>query len=134
MLDHASLGVRDLEVSKAFFATVLAPLGMVKLAEREGRVGFGKRYPELWLNHRPHMAVVADDTGSHLCLRAPSEDGVRQFHAAALASGGRDDGPPSVRQATMTTYFAAFIRDPDGNRIEAAVFPGATTAPLEASP
>jgi catechol 2,3-dioxygenase-like lactoylglutathione lyase family enzyme len=125
MLDHASLGVRDLERSTAFYAAVLAPLGLVKLAEREGRVGFGKRYPELWLNHRPRMPDVADDTGHHLCLRAPSESAVLDFHAAALANGARDDGAPGPRHGTMTAYFAAFIRDPDGNRIEAAVFPGA---------
>lgn len=131
MLDHASLGVRDLERSAAFYAAVLAPLGLVKLAQREGRIGFGKRYPELWLNHRPHMPAVADDTGSHICLRARSEEAVRDFHAAALANGGTDDGQPEPRQATMTTYFAAFIRDPDGNRIEAATFPdtGSAKAP-----
>jgi catechol 2,3-dioxygenase-like lactoylglutathione lyase family enzyme len=128
MLDHASLGVRDLARSTAFYAAVLAPLGLVKLAEREGRVGFGKRYPELWLNHRPHMPAVADDIGHHLCLRAPSEDAVRDFHAAALANGARDDGPPGPRHGTMTAYFAAFIRDPDGNRIEAAVFPATGSA------
>ena len=128
MLDHASLGVRDLERSAAFYVVVLAPLGLVKLVEREGRIGFGKRYPELWLNHRSHMSAVAVDTGNHICLRARSEEAVRSFHAAALANGGSDDGPPGPRQGTMTAYFAAFIRDPDGNRIEAATFPDAGRA------
>jgi catechol 2,3-dioxygenase-like lactoylglutathione lyase family enzyme len=128
MLDHASLGVRDLERSAAFYVVVLAPLGLVKLVEREGRIGFGKRYPELWLNHRPHMPAVAADTGNHICLRARSEEAVRSFRAAALANGGSDDGPPGPRQGTMTAYFAAFIRDPDGNRIEAATFPDAGSA------
>ncbi len=128
MLDHASLGVRDLERSAAFYVVVLAPLGLVKLVEREGRIGFGKRYPELWLNRRPHMPAVAADTGNHICLRARSEEAVRSFHAAALANGGSDDGPPGPRQGTMTAYFAAFIRDPDGNRIEAATFPDAGRA------
>jgi catechol 2,3-dioxygenase-like lactoylglutathione lyase family enzyme len=125
MLDHASLGVRNLERSEAFYAVLLAPLGLVKLVEREGRIGFGKRYPELWLNHRPHMPAVAGNAGNHICLRARSEEAVRRFHAAALANGGSDDGPPGPRQGTMTAYFAAFVRDPDGNRIEAATFPNA---------
>jgi catechol 2,3-dioxygenase-like lactoylglutathione lyase family enzyme len=115
--------VRDLERSVAFYAASLAPLGMVRLAARPDRVGFGKRYPELWLNHRPQMPAIAENTGHHLCLRARSEDAVRDFHAAALANGGRDDGAPGPRQGTMTKYFAAFIRDPDGNRLEVATFP-----------
>jgi catechol 2,3-dioxygenase-like lactoylglutathione lyase family enzyme len=128
MLDHASLGVRDLAASAAFYAAVLAPLGLVKLVERERSIGFGKRHPELWLNHRPHMPALAADTGHHICLRARSEDAVRSFHAAALAHGGSDDGQPGPRQAAMTAYFAAFIRDRDGNRIEAATFPDAESA------
>lgn len=128
MLDHASLGVRDLKASTAFYTAVLAPLGLSKLVERERAVGFGKRYPELWLNHRPSMQPIPDDSGHHICLRARSEEAVRKFHAAALASGGSDDGAPGPRQGTMTNYFAAFIRDPDGNRMEAATFPQ-TSAP-----
>ena len=128
MLDHASLGVRDLEHSAAFYAAVLAPLGLVKLAERESCIGFGKRYPELWLNHRPDMPTVAEETGNHICLRAQNEEAVCSFHAAALVNGGSDDGPPGPRQGSMTAYFAAFVRDPDGNRIEAATFPDAGSA------
>jgi len=128
VLDHASLGVRDLGRSATFYAAVLAPLGLVKLVGREGSIGFGKRYPELWLNHRPDMPAIAEDTGHHLCLRARSEEAVRGFHAAALAHGGSDDGRPGPRQAAMTPYYAAFIRDPDGNRLEAATFPNAGTA------
>jgi catechol 2,3-dioxygenase-like lactoylglutathione lyase family enzyme len=123
MLDHASVGVRNLDLSAAFYTAALAPLGLVKLADRGNRIGFGRRYPELWLNHRPGMSLVAEDTGSHICLRAPSEEAVRGFHAAALAYGGSDDGQPGPRKGTMTDYFAAFIRDLDGNRLEAATFP-----------
>lgn len=137
MLDHASLGVSDLRRSAAFYAAVLAPLGLVKLVERERSIGFGKRYPELWLHHRPHMSAVAEDTGHHLCLRARSQEAVCSFHAAALAHGGTDDGQPGLRQAAITPYYAAFIRDPDGNRLEAAAFPDKDTpvlTPATASP
>jgi catechol 2,3-dioxygenase-like lactoylglutathione lyase family enzyme len=125
MIDHVSIGVSDLGRSAAFYAAILTPLGFAKLVDQPHRVGFGKRYPEIWLNLRPGMPAVAEDTGAHLCLRTRTEEAVRAFHAAALAHGGRDDGAPSSRQATMTAYFAAFIRDPDGNRIEAASFPDA---------
>ncbi|MGE0699947.1 MAG: VOC family protein, partial [Hyphomicrobiaceae bacterium] len=119
----------DLARSTAFYEALLAPLGMTCLVRREGMAGFGKRYPELWLNHRPGMERVASATGVHICLRARTAEAVRAFHAAALAGGGSDDGAPGPRAAAMTSYFGAFVRDPDGNRIEAASFPeGAVSA------
>lgn len=123
MIDHVSIAVSDLARAAAFYDAVLAPLGLARLAERERTIGFGKRYPEFWLNLRESMAPVAADTGAHVCLRAPDEDAVRAFHAAALAAGGADAGAPASRQATMTTYFGAFIHDPDGNKLEAVTFP-----------
>lgn len=124
MIDHVSLAVADLERSAAFYERVLAPLGLFRLVARDGAtVGFGKRYPELWLNARAGLAPQPETTGTHICLRAPSEDAVRQFHAAALAEGGRDAGLPGPRQAAFTTYFGAFVLDFDGNKIEAVNFP-----------
>lgn len=125
MIDHLSIAVRDLERSTSFYAKVLAPLELTRLVDRGDRIGFGKRYPEIWLNARPEMAPIAADTGAHMALRAPSPEAVTAFHAAALAHGGTCDGPPGPRQASVTTYFGAFIRDPDGNRIEAVHFPRA---------
>lgn len=127
MIDHVSIGVSNLERSAAFYAAILEPLGLVQIVATETRVGFGKRYPELWLNLRPGMPRVAEDTGAHICLRARTKEAVSRFHAAALANGGSDDSAPRDRQATMTVYYAGFIRDPDGNRVEAAAFPEAGT-------
>jgi catechol 2,3-dioxygenase-like lactoylglutathione lyase family enzyme len=121
VIDHLSLGVSDLARSAAFYEAVLAPLGYRRIVELSERVGFGKRYPEIWLNARPGMAPMGD--GHHVCLRARTEQAVRDFHAQALASGGASDGEPGPRQAAMTSYFGAFIRDPDGNKLEAASFP-----------
>ena len=129
MIDHVSIGVSDLARSAAFYDALLAPLGLTRLVARDAMIGFGKRYPELWLNHRPGLPPIAAGTGGHICLRARTEDAVRAFHVAALASGGVDDGAPGPRQAAMTGYYAAFIRDPDGNRLEAACFPAVATAP-----
>lgn len=125
MIDHVSLPVRDLTAARAFYTQVLGPLGYSLLVERLATVGFGKKYPEVWLNARPNLAAAMDDTGAHVALRVASEAAVRAFHAAALAHGGRCDGPPAARQAAMTTYFGAFILDPDGNKIEAMSFPPA---------
>jgi catechol 2,3-dioxygenase-like lactoylglutathione lyase family enzyme len=123
MIDHVSVAVADLEKSALFYEQVLAPLGMTRLVVRERTIGFGKRYPEFWLNLRDAMAPVAADTGLHIALRAPSQAAVTAFHEAALANGGSDDGAPGPRKGEMTVYFGAFIRDPDGNKIEAVTFP-----------
>ncbi|MEM8752402.1 MAG: VOC family protein [Pseudomonadota bacterium] len=118
MIDHASIAVSDLVRAGAFYDRALAPLGHARLAERERTIGYGKRYPELWLNLREGFAAERE-SGAHLCLRARTERAVRAFHEAALAAGGADDGEPGPRRSHLGGYFGAFVRDPDGNRIEA---------------
>jgi catechol 2,3-dioxygenase-like lactoylglutathione lyase family enzyme len=125
MIDHISLGVRDLAAGRAFYEVVLAPLGYHLLVERDETVGFGKRYPEIWLNHRPGQRPVPADTGHHVCLRARSIDEVDRFHAAALGAGGRDAGGPGPRQGAQVTYYGAFVLDLDGNKLEAMTVPPA---------
>jgi catechol 2,3-dioxygenase-like lactoylglutathione lyase family enzyme len=125
MIDHVSVPGRDLAAAASSYAHVLAPLGYAKLVERPGTVGFGKRYPELWLNARPGLRDSPADSGAHVALRAASEEAVRAFHAAALEMGGQSDGEPGPRPAAMTSYYGAFIRDLDGNKIEAVWFPRA---------
>ena len=119
MIDHVSVAVRDLAAAARFYDVVLAALGMSKLERRPATVGFGKQYPEFWINLRP--AVQASD-GAHVCFRARSTEMVDAFHAAALAAGGTSDGAPGLRPHYYENYYAAFIRDPDGNRIEAVTF------------
>lgn len=123
MIDHVSIAVSELATSAAFYEQVLAPLGLTRLVDRPATVGFGKRYPELWLNARPAMSPLPADTGAHVCLRATDREAVDAFHRHALALGGTCDGPPGPRQAAVTTYYGAFIRDRDGNKIEAVTFP-----------
>jgi catechol 2,3-dioxygenase-like lactoylglutathione lyase family enzyme len=123
MIDHVSIAVRDLAAGAAFYARVLAPLGYTQLVARPATVGFGKKYPEFWLNLRPDLVTGPSNPGAHVALRAPGEEAVRAFHAAALEMGGASDGDPGPRQAAMTVYFGAFIIDPDGNKIEAIAFP-----------
>src|SRR5579871_2006786 len=118
MIDHVSISVRDLERSARFYETLLEPLGFAKLEVRPATVGFGKQYPEIWLNHRAGMDAIASDSGAHVCLRARSTEAVDAFHAAALRAGGTSDGAPGRRPHPRVGYYAAFIRDPDGNRIE----------------
>jgi catechol 2,3-dioxygenase-like lactoylglutathione lyase family enzyme len=122
MIDHVSIGVRDLAACARFYEAVLAPLGYARMIERPGTVGFGKKYPDFWLNERKAMARVDPDSGTHVCLRASSAEAVQAFHAAALAHGGFSDGAPGTRPEYTEGYFAAFVRDPEGNRIEAVTF------------
>ena len=122
MIDHVSVGVRDLSIAAAFYETVLGTIGLSRLESRPTTVGFGKSYPEFWLNLRPAMNPVAAESGVHVCLRARSTEIVDAFHDAALRAGGSSDGAPGLRPHHGNGYYAAFIRDPDGNRIEVVTF------------
>ena len=123
MIDHVSIAVCDLARAEAFYTALLAPLGMAKLREWPGAaIGFGKKYPEFWINRRDAMDRVAQDSGVHICLRASDTKAVDAFHAAAVTSGGASDGAPGLRKQYHDDYYAAFVRDPDGNRIEAVTF------------
>ena len=124
MIDHVSIAVSDLARSAAFYEAVLAPLGHAKLVVRARMIGFGKSHAELWLNLREGLPRQDDNSGAHVAFRARSAEAVDAFHAAALAHGGTDDGAPGRRPygAGPNVYYAAFIRDPDGARIEAVTF------------
>ena len=122
MLDHISVGVADLERAARFYEATLATLGLTKLVTRPATIGFGKAYPEFWINLRAGMPPVGPDSGVHIGLRARSTEAVDAFHAAALSAGGRSDGAPGLRPHDRVKYYAAFVVDPDGNRIEAVTF------------
>jgi len=125
MIDHISIGVRDLAASARFYDAVLAPLGYVKMHDRKNTVGWGrsgKSHAEFWINARPNMNLIGPESGTHICLRARDAAAVDAFHAAAIATGATSDGAPGPRPQYSNGYYAAFIRDPDGNRIEAVTF------------
>jgi catechol 2,3-dioxygenase-like lactoylglutathione lyase family enzyme len=121
MLDHVSVGVIDLDRSRRFYDAALRPLGIVRTLDFEDRgsdYGFaaGQTGVEFTITRE---AAVAPLAGMHLCFRAADRDAVHAFHAAALGTGGRDDGPPGLRTRYHGDYYAAFVLDPDGHRIEA---------------
>ncbi|EGP07868.1 VOC family protein [Afipia clevelandensis] len=123
MIDHVSVGVADLERAARFYEAAFAPLGLTRLVTRPATVGFGKTYPEFWINLRAGMARVPPESGVHICLRAKTTEEIEAFYLAALKAGGTDDGPPGIRPHDRVKYFAAFVADPDGNRIEVVTFP-----------
>ena len=89
MIDHVSIAVRDLEACGRFYEALLATLGYSKLVTRPGTIGFGKKYPEFWLNERRAMTPADRDTGNHICLRASRVEAVQAFHAAARLTAPR---------------------------------------------
>ena len=122
LLNHVSITVADLDRAAAFYDAVMAALGEARVMTAPDRVGYGERSSA----ERPatsYLSVVAAEDviadGRHWAFAAPDRAAVDRFHAAALAAGGRDDGAPGERPAYQPRYYAAFVRDPDGNRLEA---------------
>ncbi len=116
MFDHTTIRVKDYAKSRAFYEKALAPLGIRMLEHDEGgSAGFGAgRTPAVWIARGEPRT-----SGLHLAFTSRSRKAVDAFHAAALAAGGRDNGPPGPRADYGPDYYAAFVLDPDGNNIEA---------------
>jgi catechol 2,3-dioxygenase-like lactoylglutathione lyase family enzyme len=121
MLDHVSLGVSNLERSRRFYDAALRPLGIVRTVDFQGRGSdYGAMPGQLGVQFTITVEIeVSPLPGMHLCFYAPNRESVRAFHSAALANGGRDDGEPGVRLQYHPDYYAAFVLEPDGHRIEA---------------
>ena len=124
MLHHISLPVVDLSAATRLYADALGALGARLLYEDERFSGFGVTEDEDFFGLRRADPAIPAGPGFHLAFAAPSRAAVDAFHAAALAHGASDNGPPGLRTAYGADYYAAFVIDPDGHRIE-AVFKGA---------
>lgn len=127
MLHHISFGVADMERAARFYDAVLAPLGFqrvwsdIRPGEEGQAVGYGKSGGGDKLALKQHDRHRAPGPGYHLAFTAPSPAAIEAFHAAALANGGRDNGAPGMRPEYGAHYYAAFVIDPDGNRLEAVI-------------
>ena len=120
MLDHVSIGVADIARARRFYDAALAPLGFKRLSDGDTALGYGKNgVAALWVLAALRPVPADAESGLHICLTAPTRLSVDAFHAAALASGGGDNGKPGLREAYGAGYYAAFVADPDGYRIEA---------------
>ncbi|AKQ54829.1 VOC family protein [Bordetella hinzii] len=123
LLDHVSIAVPDLAIARPFYHAIMAVLGARIVYDDADRIGYGERnrpgddgHSYLAVLHSPDARAAA---GRHWCFRAPSRLAVDRFHAAALAHGGQDAGPPGLRIHYHPQYYAAFVLDPAGNRLEA---------------
>ncbi len=119
MLDHVSIGVRDLNAAKRFYDAALKPLGYTCLHEFDSSLGYGAKEAALWVSAAKRPVPPYANSGLHFCFSAPSRQSVADFHDAALKAGGRDNGKPGLRADYGPNYYAAFVIDPDGYRIEA---------------
>ena len=122
MLGHLSFGVADLARAIRFYDAVLAPLGYVRVWTIERQAGYGVPGGGDKLALKLQSAsVVPPGPGFHLAFVAPSHEAVDRFHAEALRAGGSDEGAPGPRPHYGASYYAAFVRDPDGHKLEAVV-------------
>ena len=119
MIDHIGMPVRDLAGATAFYLKALAPLGIAIVmqvsAEQTGQgaaVGFGA-------NGKPFFWIGEGGGHVHVAFAAPSREAVDAFYRAALAAGGKDNGPPGLRPHYHANYYPAFVLDADGNNVEA---------------
>ena len=122
MLDHVSITVSDIAAAERFYDAIMQVLGVVKVGRREDWLGYGERsraaYPDrvyisIRKGPRPEEA-----SGRHWSFKAKWQTQVDMFWDAGIAAGGKDDGPPGLRNY-HASYYGDFLRDPDGNRIEA---------------
>jgi catechol 2,3-dioxygenase-like lactoylglutathione lyase family enzyme len=124
-IDHVSVGVGDMARAKRFYDAVLEPLGMkpvfpVEIAGKIVGVGYGEGpQPVFWIGLPINGKPASMGNGAHIAFSAASRAAVDAFYLAALANGGAEDGAPGLRTEYHPNYYGAFVRDPDGNKIEA---------------
>ena len=122
MLSHVSLGTSDAARAAAFYDPVLAVLGIRKLDERDGSIDYGTAMTVFSLEKPSDGKPASPGNGVHVAFAAGTRAQVDEFYRVALANGGRDAGPPGLRPEYDAHYYGAFVRDPDGNKIEAVSF------------
>ena len=119
MISHISIGVRDVAAAGKFYDAALMPLGYKRLYDSAEALGYGADSPALWVMRAERPVPDDDASGLHICVDASSRAAVDAFHTAALKAGGRDNGKPGVRKDYGENYYAAFVKDPAGYRLEA---------------
>jgi catechol 2,3-dioxygenase-like lactoylglutathione lyase family enzyme len=119
VLSHVSVGTNDFPRAKQFYDAVLATLGLRCVMGFDQGAGYGREFPEFWVQ-LPHDGASANPgNGTHVCFAAATEEQVKAFHRVALQQGAEDDGKPGLRKEYSENYYAAFVRDLDGNKVEA---------------
>lgn len=123
MLHHVSIGVADVERAAQFYDAVLKKLGFKRVMEiMPYGIAYGLKMPQFWVQLPHDQSTPTSGNGTHIAFNASSKAAVNAFHATAVSAGGRDEGAPGPRPEYTPEYYGAFVRDPDGNKIEAVFF------------
>ena len=125
MFSHITVGSNDIARAKAFYSAVMAPLGYPRVTEGEDYFAYGETEggpPCFWVMPPFDEKPAERGNGWHCAFLAPSRAAVDAFHAAALAKGGSDEGAPGLRPQYTDTYYGAYVRDPDGNKLQAVCY------------
>ena len=123
MLHHVSIGVASVERAAAFYDAVLSKLGFKRVMEvMPYGIAYGLKMPQFWIQLPHDQRSASGGNGTHIAFSANSKAAVNAFHAAALSAGGNDEGAPGPRPEYTPEYYGAFVRDLDGNKIEAVFF------------
>ncbi|WP_455273423.1 VOC family protein [Rhizobium herbae] len=119
MFDHVSIGVKDLARALRFYDAILTPLGYERLSKTDTVIGYGSDRISLWIAQVETPVPADRGSGLHFCFVAPNAAAVDAFHAAGVSNGGEDNGLPGLRPEYSQFYYAGFLVDPDGYRLEA---------------
>jgi catechol 2,3-dioxygenase-like lactoylglutathione lyase family enzyme len=124
MLHHVSVGVRDVARAAEFYDAVLATLGYKRVMEfMPYGIGYGEKHPEFWVQLPADKSLSTVGNGVHIGFAAKSKEAINAFHRAALGAGGTNEGDPGPRPDYGPAYYGAFVRDCDGNKLEACLVP-----------
>lgn len=118
VISHVSLGTNDYPRAKAWYDAVLGTLQVRCVMDYPGGAGYGRKFPEFWIQSPHDGGKASVGNGVHVSFLANSVDEVNTFYAKALEMGGRDEGEPGYRKDYDENYYAAFVRDLDGNKLE----------------
>ena len=118
-LSHVSLGTNDFPSAKRFYDAVLATLDIRCVMDFDQGAGYGREFPEFWVQLPIDGASANPGNGTHVCFNAATVEQVKAFHQVALEQGAEDEGKPGLRKEYSENYFAAFVRDLDGHKVEA---------------
>jgi catechol 2,3-dioxygenase-like lactoylglutathione lyase family enzyme len=123
MIAYSTLGVNDMARAMAFYDAVLAPLGVERRETSETWTGYRRagEAARLFLTRPFDRRQASGGNGAMLAFLGADRAAIDAFHAAAMAAGGTDEGPPGVRQGMDPVFYAAYVRDPDGNKLCAFV-------------
>ena len=134
MLHHVSIGVSDVQRAAKFYDSVFSTLGYRRVMEiMPYGIAYGREMPQFWVQLPHNHSPSSSGNGTHIAFEAPSKAAVHAFHSAAIGAGGKDEGAPGPRPEYTPNYYGAFVRDPDGNKIEAVFLPMEAAKPAGSS-